>query len=330
MTMRYRALVDSVMHGDEVDRCPVLFWKHHPIADQSAEGLSAATIDFQECFDLDIVKISPAATYQLPDYGLLDSWQGDPIGRRRIDRTVVQHPEDWRKLPRLDSRKGFASRFVTCADQVRRHFPAQVPVIITVFNPLFQAVTLAGVERLQTHMLQCPDAVEEGLDRLLENTLDLIGSLRAHRVDGIFLASQHALQHVFSADCYARFGLPGDRACLQAASGLPLNMLHIHGSPIHGSLFEDIEGVTLHYDATPINPAPRHFWARGRAISTGPSPDLLGCNPPVAQVRAECDRILAGRDGARLILSPGCSVPLAVEADRLDAIIASARAPLHK
>ena len=328
MTRRYRALVDSVLEGGEADRCPVLFWKHHPIADQSAEGLCAATIGFQDRFDLDIVKISPAATYQLPDYGLLDSWQGDPIGRRRIDRTVVRHPEDWRKLPRLDSRAGFTGRFVTCADQVRRHFPAHVPVIITVFNPLFQAVTLAGVEVLRAHMRDCPDAVEEGLARLLENTLDLIAALRAQHVDGIFLASQHALEHVFSADCYARFGLPGDRACLQAASGLPLNMLHIHGSPIHGCLFEDIEEVTLHFDSTPANPAPRHFWAMGRAISTGPSPDLLGGNPPPAQVRAACERILAGRDGARLILSPGCSVPLAVEADRLDAIIAAARTPL--
>ena len=123
MTLRYRALLERRLGGAACSVVPVLFWKHHPVADQDGAALCRATLDFQAQFDCDVVKISPAATYQLPDYGLGDAWLGDPIGRRAVTATVVRAPQDWQELPRLDPGQGFTANFVECVRMVRREVP---------------------------------------------------------------------------------------------------------------------------------------------------------------------------------------------------------------
>ncbi len=322
---RYRPLVETVLSGGAADVCPVFFWKHHPVADQAADTLAAATIAFQERFDCDIIKITPSSTYQLPDYGLRDAWAGCGIGRRVILNTVVQQPGDWTRLPSLNPRSGFTGHLAGTAGMVRQDCPWRMPVVMTVFNPLFQAASLAGLARLQDHMRDCPDAVEAGLRRLTANTVALIERLAADGVDGIFLATQHAVAGIFTAAEYARFGLPGDRACLDAAAGLPFNMLHLHGEGIHAEIFDDFADVTLHYDSVAGNPAPARWLAAGFAVGTGPSPTLLASDQPASAIADACEAILAERGRGRILLSAGCSVPLDVAADRLDAITATAR-----
>lgn len=324
--VRYRALVERRLAGDSATTAPVLFWKHHPVVDQDGAALCRAALDFQARFDCDVLKISPAATYQLPDYGLRDEWGGDPIGRRRVTRTVIQHAEDWRRLPRLGPGRGFVARFGECVRMVRAETSTDVPVIITVFDPMFQAVTLAGEPLIQRHLRETPDAVDEGLRRITENTVELIGELTRQGADGIFLAAQHAIRGVFSAEVFERHAMPGVLACLEAMPASPVNMVHVHGAAIHDGLFPELDGCTIHYDMWSDNVAPQRFLAAGCAVATGPSPELLASDAPGAAVTAACDVLLAA--GPRTILSPGCSVPLAVPAERLELISAAAR-PLH-
>ena len=326
MTLRYRNLVQAALSGQDTPNCPVLMWKHHPERDQDACALAAATVEFQDLFDCDIVKISPASTYQLKDHGLEDAWRGDPIGRRAVVRTVIDTADDWRRLAEIDPLQGFTGEFVACAKIVRRHFPASVPVIITVFNPMFQAAMLAGMDRLGEHLRDAPDAVQEGLDRLLDNTLALIESLAAAGVDGVFFASQQAQTSMLPVNVYAEYGLPGDLACLSLArSALPLNMLHLHGVGVHADLFSDLTDVVLHYELDAESPRPEVLLSQGRPVSTGPGPGLLAANPPTARIDEACASVLDRCQGRGFILSPGCSVRLATEPASLHAITRAAR-----
>lgn len=314
-TLRYRALVERRLAGDVSTTAPVLFWKHHPVADQDGPALCRAALEFQAVSDCDLLKISPAATYQLPDYGLQDRWNGDPIGRRQVTRTVIRQTEDWLQLPRLDPRSGFVARFGECVRMVRADASPDVPVIITVFDPMFQAVTLAGEPAIQRHLREAPEAVDEGLRRITANTVELIRYLIGQGADGIFLAAQHAIGSVFSESVFKRHAMPGVFACLEAMAGSPFNMVHVHGAGIHDGLFVPLEGCTVHYDMWADNPPPQRFLDAGVAVATGPSPALLASDAPDADVTAACRALLAA--GTRTILSPGCSVPLAVGADRL-------------
>lgn len=318
---RYRELVSAVLAGQPTACCPVLLWKHHPVADQRADTLAQATLDFQASFDADLVKVSPAATYQLQDHGLQDSWPGDdPIGRRAIANSVVQSPEDWLRLRHLPPEAGMTGQIVQAVRLVRQRLAPEVPVIVTVFNPLFQAVTLAGLPRFQAHLRSAPQAVAAGLDVLQDNTVRLIASLRAAGAEGIFLASQHAMPDTCPEADYARFGLPGDQACLAAAQGLPFNMVHLHGSPVHARLFESLPDGVLHYDAVPGNPDLTTWPAPDRPVASGLPPAFLAGSSSAQAVREHVLRTLEQCRGRRLILSCGCSVPLAVPADRLHAV----------
>lgn len=315
MSLRYRALVERRLSGTACPVAPVLFWKHHPIADQDAGALCRATLEFQAQFDCDLIKISPAATYQLPDYGLEDAWRGDPIGRRVVTKTVINRPEDWLRLPRLDPRKGFVARYGECVRMVNTTAPPDVPVIITVFDPMFQALTLASEQLIQHHLGVAPEAVEQGLVRITENTVDLIRHLINQGADGIFLASQHALRSVFPEPVFDRYGMPGVVACYEAMKGRPFNMVHLHGSGVHADLFTRLPGATIHYDMWAGNLPPERLLAEGCALATGPSPQLLASDAPDQDVIKACSAILGL--GGRTLLSPGCSLPLAVGAKRM-------------
>lgn len=323
MTLRYRPLLEQRLSGEPCPATPVLFWKHHPIADQDAAALCRAALEFQAVFDCDLVKISPAATYQLPDYGLEDAWRGDPIGRRAVTKTVIEHPEDWLRLPRLDPRRGFVARFGECVRMVRKETAPEIPVIITVFDPMFQALTLAGQQVIHAHLNEAPDMVDQGLARITENTTELIGHLIDQGAEGIFLASQHAIRSVFAREVFATHGMPGVRACLDAMDGLQHNMVHVHGSEVHHDLFGQLIGTTIHYDMWADNPPPERFLDAGCAVATGPSQALLASQASDQDVLAACADLV--NLGGRTILSPGCSTPLAVDADRLRLLTDAAR-----
>ncbi len=66
-----------------LDRPPVALWRHFPVDDQSPEGLAAAVLDFQSRYDFDLVKVTPASSFCLKDWGVDDVWEGSPEGTRR-------------------------------------------------------------------------------------------------------------------------------------------------------------------------------------------------------------------------------------------------------
>jgi uroporphyrinogen decarboxylase len=326
--LRYRDLIAAALHGEPLPICPVAAWRHHPGDDQSAEGLALATLAFQRRFDFDLVKVTPASTWQARDYGLRDAWQDDPIGRRAIVGRVVSSPEDWLHLPELNPWEGFSARILAAVRRVRAQLPRSVPVLATVFNPYFQATQLAGPERLQQHLDQAGDRVARGLAVIAANTRAVIQELVGLGIDGIYLASQHAGKDGPDAHRYADFALADDLACLDTAP-LPLNLLHLHGAAVHWQLYRGLRAAVLHYDSSAANPDPVQLAGDYPCgLSTGPTPAALVGHGP-AMIEASILALRARMAGGRFVLSPGCAVPLAYRPDNLDALTAAARLPLQ-
>ncbi len=314
--MRYRYLLDCVKHGVPSPVCPVSMWKHHPVCDQQGDTLAEATVAFQNKFDFDFVKISPASTYQLRD----------PLGRRGATRPVVTSPDDWRRLPRLDPGRGFAAKIVQGAAQIRRTLPPHVPIVMTVFNPLFQAVMLADFMTLRSHIEQDPDAVSAGLEIIAANTLRLIERFCDVGVDGIFLAVQHAQAAQFSAPDYRRHALAQDLACLETAAALPFNMVHLHGSAVHLDLFGAHGSTIVHYDAAESNPDPVELLGSSRyTVSTGPSGPCFMPGQSLRTLLDQVDALLDRCKGPGFILGAGCTLPRAAADDWIESIVARAR-----
>jgi uroporphyrinogen decarboxylase len=321
---RYRELLTAVLAGEPMPVCPVFAHRHHPSADQDGERLAEVTLAWQARFDFDLVKLTPASTWQIVDYGVEDAPDpDDALGRRRITRRVVTVAEDWHRLPRLDPGRGFVTEILRAAGLIRRALPG-VPVVATVYGPAAQAAKLAETDLLAVHVREAPEAVAAGLRTITANTVRVIRALADTGIDGVFLAVQNARAGAFTADAYAGFGLPGDIACLEAALGLPLNILHLHGDGVHHGLFRDRLPALLHLEASPGNPAPEALLAGG-GVATGPSPWGVLSSGSAVEAFAETEALLMRLKGPRFVLAPGCTLPVYTSSANIDALVAAAR-----
>ncbi|MBE2268483.1 MAG: uroporphyrinogen decarboxylase [Anaerolinea sp.] len=228
--MNKRERLERTVAGEPTDRTPVALWRHFPGDDQRAADLARSTVDFQKAYDWDFVKVTPASSFCLTDFGAQDQWEGSLEGTRVYTRRVIQRSLDWTSLRTLDPARGGLGRQTDCLKLITDELGEDVPVVQTLFSPLAQAKNLAGRDTLLRHMRLNPDRVHSGLAILTESTLRFIDALRRLPLAGIFYAIQYADYGVLSEDEYRQFGLPYDKKILDTLpSKWWLNTVHLHG-----------------------------------------------------------------------------------------------------
>lgn len=229
--MNKRERLTKTIAGEPTDRVPVALWRHWPGDDQRTADLARSVIEFQKAYDWDIVKVTPASSYMIADYGVQDVWEGNLEGTRTYIKRAVIRSLDWTEIRPLDPSRGSLGKQVECLNLIGDALKDDdAPILATIFSPLAQAKNIAGKELLIRHLRTHPDRVHTGLNALTETTLRYLDILKRTPVSGIFYAIQHASYDVMSEDEYRTFGLPYDRKILEA---LPnkwwMNMLHLHG-----------------------------------------------------------------------------------------------------
>jgi uroporphyrinogen decarboxylase len=230
--LTHRQRIENCLAGAQLDRLPIALWRHFPVADQDPSLLAKMAIEYQAIYDFDLIKLSPASSYCLLDYGIQDEWRGHPEGTREYTRRVIQHPEDWERLPLLDPSAGFLGQSLQAIRQVQSGNLSRAPILQTVFNPLSQAKNLAGQERLLHHMRAYPDALKRGLETLTLNTQAYLAELQRLKLDGIFYAVQHAQYQLLSEEEFFIFSKQYDLRVLEEAQSIQLRMAHLHGEHV--------------------------------------------------------------------------------------------------
>ncbi len=232
---KYR--LESCLAGEKPDRLPIALWRHFPVADQDPQLLARMTLEFQTQYDFDLIKVTPASSYCLLDWGVKDVWKGNPEGTRDYSARVIQSPEDWLKLKVLDPKTGFLGKSLETLQLILKNRDIATPVIQTVFNPLSQAKNLAGQETLLKHLHEYPDELSRGLETISDTIQGYLLELVKLGIDGIFYAIQHAQSHLISSEEFNQFSSGYDHSILRLVQPLWLNMLHIHGTNV---LFDQI------------------------------------------------------------------------------------------
>lgn len=303
---RLRAILD----GETPDRPAVALWRHFPVDDQEPHSLAAATLQFQQTFDFDLVKVTPASSFCLKDWGVEDRWAGNHEGTRDYTKAVIADPADWERLPILDPSAPHLSAQLTALRLIRQALGPDVPLLQTVFSALAQAKNLAGGNRLLGHIREHPDAVLKGISAIVETTRRFVEASLEAGADGIFYAVQHAQANLLSLEEYRTFGLPYDLEVLSPAREAWCNMLHLHGRDIHFELAGEypVQIVNWHDRET----APSLSTARGLFAGVtcgGLRQDTLVFGN-ASQVMEEAADAVAQTDARRHILSTGCVVPI--------------------
>lgn len=310
MALSKRERLERAVAGEETDRVPVALWRHWPGDDQRAVDLAEATIAFQRQWDFDFVKVTPASSYCVTDYGVQDRWQGNLEGTREYVRHVVQRSLDWTELRVLDPSRGALGRQLEVLRLLKGAFGDDVPFIQTIFSPLAQAKNIAGRELLIEHLRTAPDRLKTGLNAITESTLRFMDAMRRSGVSGIFYAIQHASYTVMSEDEYREFGRPYD---LQILGALPdtwwFNMVHLHGQAPMFDLITDypIQAINWHDRECGLSLAEGKL-RFGGAVSGGLGRWNPMHNGTPVDVRTQAREAIEQTHGRRFILSTGCVI----------------------
>jgi len=314
MTLTHRERLQACLNGEATDRPPVALWRHYPVDDQAPDTQAAATLNFQKVYDFDLVKVTPASSFCLRDWGMEDIWEGSTEGTRRYTKRLIQEPMDWEKLPVLDPSVPHLAAQLACLRQIRAGLTPDTPMLQTVFSPLAQAKNLVGGVELIAHIRKYPEAVMNGLETIALTTQRFVEATLETGVDGIFYAIQHAQAGLLTLDEYKTFGVPFDHKVLVPASELWCNLLHLHGSDVYFEIVEEFNFpiVNWHDRENPPSLAEAIQTSEvstGFAVCGGLRQDTLVYRNR-DEVRREARDAIAQTQGRRLILSTGCVVPV--------------------
>lgn len=302
--------MQSCLRGEQTDRAPAALWRHFPVDDQNPQTLAAAALNFQRTYDFDLVKVTPASSFCLKDWGVEDEWRGHTEGTRSYTKHVVHTPQDWEHLRALDPSAPHLADQLTCLRYIRAELGPDVPVLQTIFSPLAQAKNLAGGQTLLAHMRLYPEAVQRGLEVVAETTRRFVEAALATGIDGVFYAVQHAQADLLSLDEYMAFGVPFDRRVLEPSRGLWCNMLHLHGHNVYFDLVSEFPFQIVNWHDREGSPSLAEAQKKFEgAVCGGLRQDTLVYEDQL-KVREEAADALAQTKGRRFILSTGCVVPV--------------------
>jgi uroporphyrinogen decarboxylase len=303
--MNKRERLEAAIAGQSVDRVPVALWRHFPGDDQDPADLAAATIAFQRRWDFDLVKVTPASSFQIKDWGAQDEWRGNTEGTRHYTHRPIQHAGDWRDLETLDARSGALGKQMKCLKMIVEALP-DAPVIQTVFSPLAQMKNLAG-ERLLVDLRQNTADFKAALETITQSTVAFVREIAATGAAGIFYAVQHATSSLLSEAEFAECGREYDLRILEATTDYWLNVMHIHGDNIYFDAVADYPVQVWNWHDRETGPSLTDGLAKIKGAACGgiARDSVMLCGQPEAVLRQVVEAI-AQTNGRRYIVGTGC------------------------
>jgi len=303
--MNKRERLEATIVGQQTDRTPVALWRHFPGDDQDPASLSAATIAFQRRWDFDFVKVTPASSFQIKDWGVQDVWLGNTEGTRQYNYRPIERASDWHSLKALDARSGTLGTQLQCLKTVVEALP-DVPVIQTVFSPLAQMKNLAG-ERLLIDLRQNTADFKLALETITQSTLAFVREIAATGAAGIFYAVQHATANLLSEAEFRAFGREYDLRVLEATQDYWLNVMHIHGDNVYFDAVADYPLQVWNWHDRETGPSLKDGLAKIKGAACGGiARDMVMLRGRPEVVHEQVEDAIAQTGGRRYIVGTGC------------------------
>ena len=318
--------IEALLAGKKLDTPAINLWKHFPPYDEDPKQLVKKTIQFQERFNWDFVKVTYQGLYSIQDWGSKIKWpERDcewPNTCSKVGAVTdfsIKKVADWENLKVLSMNQGAMADAILAAKEVTKRFKGEAPVVITVFNPLTTAVKMSG-DKMLIDMRRNPDSFKKGLEVITETTVNYVKELVKVGADGIFFASQLGTYDKMSVKEYEEFGRPYDLQILDAVKDkMWFNIMHMHGIAPMFEIMEKypVQAINWHDRLVDIS------LKDGRKMS---DKLLIGGVDEFKVLHEANDKELLAhfKDALdqvadkRLILGPGCCVPLYVNEDRFE------------
>lgn len=323
--MTHGERVDAATTGAALDQPPVSLWMHFPDRDQTAAGLAAVTLHWQERYGFDFIKLMPPGDYMTIDWGAESVYRGHPNGIRDTIRYPVTSIDDWRGITPVPADRGMNAQVVEAVRLVREGTKGSVPLLQTIFSPLTTAMKLSGGRAID-HLRKRPDNVHEVLQVIAGVTRDIVTASLDLGAGGIFFATQSARHDLLSIEEFQEFGAPYDLAVLEAAGESRFTLLHMHGFAI---MFDELSRYPVHalnwHDRRAGPSLTEGREASGLCVAGGIDEQAIATGSAEAAATQATDA-LNGTGGRQMMLAPGCVIPVATPPENVAAIVNAARA----
>ena len=319
--MTPRARVWATLKGERTDRPPVSFWGHVYHRESTAHDLAEATLERQDRFQWDWVKLNPRKHYHSEDWGTRYRYSGRPDEKPRLEDWPVREARDWRRITSRPHDQGALGEQIDAVREVRSRLPREVPLIQTVFTPLAvlgEMVESPGV--LKAHVQSHPEDVRSALEAVTRTFVRHVTAVLEAGAEGIYFATTSwGSRDWISAEEHRVWARPFDERVLAAAGGAPFNVLHV--CKANNLLFEmaDYPVQAFSYDANhPSNPSLAEALRRlpGAVMGGIPYEGVLQ-TPDHEGLLAELRRGWDQTQGHRWLVAPGCSIPPTTPVDNL-------------
>jgi len=306
----HKERIQACLNNESLDRPPVALWRHFPVDDQDPRLLAEATLNFQRIYDFDLVKVTPASSFCVKDWGVDDKWLGHTEGTRQYTRRIIHDPRDWETLPTLDPTAVHLAGQLECLRSIRAELDSETPLLQTIFSPLAQAKNLAGNDTLLAHLRLYPEAVMKGLATIAETTRRFVEACLDTGIDGVFYAIQHAQASLLSLEEYKTLGLPYDQKSLEPAQGLWCNLLHLHGHDVYFSLLDSVKFQIANWHDRETFPSLSEAQQLFDGVLCGGMRQDTLVYESQAEVQKEAADAIQQTNGKRFIMGTGCVVPV--------------------
>ncbi len=323
--MSARERVEATLAGQDVDVVPVSLWRHFPERDQTAEALTEVTLEWQNRFGFDFIKLMPPGDYATIDWGAKSEYQGAVGGTRQTTTFPITEIDDWAKIKPVPVDRGRNREVIEAARLVNDRLHGEIPVLQTIFSPLTIAMKLSGGKVLE-HLRQRPEVVHEALSAITEVTRAMTVATLERGAYGIFFATQCATTDLMTVDEYRTFGSAYDGPVLDAAGASRFTLVHIHGSNI---MFDELKTYNAHalnwHDRRTAPTLAEGQASSGRTVAGGIHEKAIAdmtTTAAAAQARDAIDSL----NSRHVIVAPGCVMPINTPEANVQAVVDAVRA----
>lgn len=294
--------LQAALAGERVDRPPFSFWYHFGLQHMPGEAVAAAHLAFARRFEPDFLKVMNDYPFPAPD--LLS-----------IDR-----PTDWGNLADLHGKEGGWGQQLHALETLVKALKKKTWIVETVYSPWSVLCRLGTRELVIQTAREHPGFLRHALETVTRSQVNYVRHAMATGIQGIYFAVTDARHDRLSPAEYREWCAPYDKQVLEAASGAPFNILHIHGSRIHFSELSDypVTAVTWsHFHTGPGLARGLAEW--GKPVLGGLDETSLHRQTP-GSLRHYFQQHAEELWLPRLILAPGCSLRPDISPAVLDAV----------
>ncbi|HVX29909.1 MAG TPA: uroporphyrinogen decarboxylase family protein [Nitrolancea sp.] len=322
--MSARERVEAALAGQTVDVVPVSLWRHFPERDQTAEALADVTLEWQNRFGFDFIKLMPPGDYATIDWGAVSEYQGAVGGTRQTTTFPVTTIDDWAKITPVPVDRGRNREVIEAARLVNDRLNGEIPVLQTIFSPLTIAMKLSDGKVLD-HLRQRPEIVHEALAAITEVTRALTAATLDRGAYGIFFATQCATTDLMTVDEYRAFGSAYDLKVLDVAGASRFTLVHIHGSNIMFDELNTYPSHALNWHDRRTAPALAEGQASSGRTVVGGIHEKAIADMTTAEAAAQARDAITALNSRHLMIAPGCVMPITTPEANVEAVVAAVR-----